>query len=133
MYIHINIYLLIYIQIHHVLYIGVQRCGNIEPITGHFDLFSPLLSCSPYTLYTALFQFTGHSLDLSDNVLHDWLFPHHCRCACTCIYVCMCILCKHIICVSVSTSGVAELVFVDFFNGNKDEFRITKIRIGEER
>ena len=56
----------------------IQRCGNIEPITGHFDLFSSLLSCSPYTLYTALFQFTGHSLDLSDNVLHDWLFPHHC-------------------------------------------------------
>ena len=75
MYIRINIYLLIYIQIHYV---------------------------------------------------HIWY-------ACTCIYVCMCILCKHIICVSVSTSGVAELVFVDFFNGNKDEFRITKIRIGEER
>ena len=56
----------------------IQKCGNIEPITGHFDLFSPLLSCSLYTLYTALFQFTGHSLDLSDKVLHDWLFPHHC-------------------------------------------------------
>ena len=60
------------------IYMYIQKCGNIEPITGHFDLFSPLLSCSPYTLYTALFQFTGHSLDLLDKVLHDWLFPHHC-------------------------------------------------------
>ena len=41
-------------------------------------MFSILLSCSPYTLYTDQFQFTGHSLHLSDNVLHDWLFPHHC-------------------------------------------------------
>ena len=53
------------------------------------------------------------------------------------MYLCICmyILCRYIICIwlSVSTSGVAELDFVDFFNGNKDEFRITKIRIGEER
>ena len=55
-----------------------QRCGNIEHTTGHFRPFPPLLSCSPYTLYTAQFQFTGHSLDLSDNVLHDWMFPYHC-------------------------------------------------------
>ena len=55
-----------------------QGCGNIEPTTGHFDLFSSPLSCYPCTLYTVQFQFTGHSLDLSDNVLHDWLFPHHC-------------------------------------------------------
>ena len=47
-------------------------------IAGHFDLFSLLLSCSLYTLYTAQFQFTGHSLDLLENVLYDWLFPHHC-------------------------------------------------------
>ena len=52
-----------------------QGCGNIGPTTGHFDLFS-LLS-SPLLLYTVRFQFTGHSLDLSDNVLYDWLFPHH--------------------------------------------------------
>ena len=26
----------------------------------------------------AYFQFTGHSLDVSDNVLHDWVFPYHC-------------------------------------------------------
>ena len=54
-----------------------QGCGNSEPIADHFDLFSSLLSCSPYTLYTAQFQFTRYSLDLPDNVLHDWLFPHH--------------------------------------------------------
>ena len=24
----------------------IQGCGNIEPTAGHFDLFSPLLSCS---------------------------------------------------------------------------------------
>ena len=47
-----------------------------EPIAGHFGLFSTHLSCSPYTSYTAQFQLTGHSLDISDNVLHDWLFPH---------------------------------------------------------
>ena len=52
--------------------IYMQGYGNIEPTTGHFDLFSSLLSCSPYTLYT---QFTGQLLD---NVLHVWLFPHHC-------------------------------------------------------
>ena len=56
---------------------GMQGCGNFEPTAGHFDLFSSLLSCSQYTLYTVQFRFTGHSLDLLDNVLHDWLFPHH--------------------------------------------------------
>ena len=71
---------------------SIQGCGNIDLTCGHFDLFSPPLSCSPYTLYTVQFQFTrrfmgqclvwltvsmtdcfhttGHSLDL---VLHDWL------------------------------------------------------------
>ena len=29
-----------------------QGCGNIELTTRHFGLFSPLLSCFPYTLYT---------------------------------------------------------------------------------
>ena len=53
-----------------------QGCGNIEPTAGHFGLILLLLSCSPYTLYTVQFRFTGHSLDLSDNVLHDWLFSH---------------------------------------------------------
>ena len=57
-----------------MLYRYNQRCGNIEPTTRYLDLFSPLLSCSPYTLYAVKFQFTGHSVDLSDN---DWLFPHH--------------------------------------------------------
>ena len=60
----------------------MQGCGNIEPTTRHFDLFSSLLSCSPYTSYTVQFQFTRHSLDLSDNVLHEWLFPHHWMYAC---------------------------------------------------
>ena len=55
----------------------VHVCRDVET-AGHFDLFSPLLSCSPFNLYTVQFQFTGHSLDLSDNVLHDWLFPHNC-------------------------------------------------------
>jgi len=55
----------------------IQGCGNIQLIAGHLDPFSTLLSCSIYIEYTAQFQFTGHSLDLSDNVLHDWLFPHH--------------------------------------------------------
>ena len=64
----------------HLIYIQTwgQGCGNIEPTAGHFGLFLPLLSCSPYTLYTVQFHFTGHLLDLSDNVLHDWLFPHPC-------------------------------------------------------
>ena len=59
-----------HLKIHNV---HTQGCGNIEPTIRHFD---PLLSCSSYTLYTAQFQFTA--LDVSDNVLHDWLFPHHC-------------------------------------------------------
>ena len=54
-----------------------QEYGNIESTTGHCVLFAAsLLSCSPYTVYTVKFQFTRHSLDLSDNVLYDWLFPH---------------------------------------------------------
>ena len=57
------------------MYILSGVCGNIEPTARHFDLFSPLLSCSPYTLYTAQFQFYRHSLALSD---YDWVFPHHC-------------------------------------------------------
>ena len=55
----------------------MQGCGNSEPVGGHFELFSTPLSYSPYTLYTAQFQFTGHSLNLMDNVLHDWQFPHY--------------------------------------------------------
>ena len=35
-------------------------------------------SCPAPNIHAAQFQFTGHSLDLLDNVLHDWLFPHHC-------------------------------------------------------
>ena len=33
----------------------MQGCGNIEPTTGHLDLFAPFLSCFPYTWYTAQF------------------------------------------------------------------------------
>ena len=69
-------------------YMYMQGCGNTEPTAGHFDLYSPLLSCSSYTLYTTQFQFTGHSLYLSDNVLYDWLFPHHCVHVCTGTYIC---------------------------------------------
>ena len=58
-------------DMHYALNKYTQGCGNIEPTAGHFDLFSSLLSCSPYT---ARFQFTRHS---PDNVLHDWLSPHH--------------------------------------------------------
>ena len=54
-----------------------QGCGNSEPIAGHFDLHC-IFNTLVLQLYTAQFQFTRHSLDLSDNVLHDWLCPHHC-------------------------------------------------------
>ena len=47
--------------------------GNIQPIGRYLD---PLLSCSPYTLYTVQFQFTEHLLQLLNNVPYDWLFPH---------------------------------------------------------
>ena len=33
----------------------MQGCGNSEPIARHLSLFSTLLSCSLYTLYTAQF------------------------------------------------------------------------------
>ena len=35
-----------------------QVCGNFEPTSAHFDLFSLLLSYSPYTLYTASIYLT---------------------------------------------------------------------------
>ena len=38
-----------------------ENCGNIERTAGQFDLFSPLLSCFPYTLYTVRFQFIGRT------------------------------------------------------------------------
>ena len=42
---------------------------------GHFGLSSPLLSSS----HVLCIQFSfRYSLDLLDNVLHDWLFLHHC-------------------------------------------------------
>ena len=54
----------------------IQGCGKLEPTVRHFDLYTSLLSCSPYTLYTIQFQYTEQSLHLSENVLHDWLFSH---------------------------------------------------------
>ena len=56
-----------------VLSYSMQGCRNIEPTAGHIDLLSPLLS--RYFVYINL---PDIRLDLSDNVLHDWLFPHHC-------------------------------------------------------
>ena len=71
-----------------------QGCGNIEPTTGHFDLFSPPLSCYiqfSFSLPDTRFIYFHHpcpviyssvsvyrTLDLLDNVLHDLLFPHYC-------------------------------------------------------
>ena len=51
---------------------GVEIVSQLPDILVYFH------HCSPYTLYTVHFQFSGHSLDLLDNVLYDWLFPHHC-------------------------------------------------------
>ena len=39
----------LHVYVHLYVYAG---CGNIEQPAGHFSLFSSLLSCSPYTLYT---------------------------------------------------------------------------------
>ena len=50
---------------------------SIDILRWLLDQFSPPLSCSYYTLYTVQFQFITHSLDLLDNVLHDWLFPNY--------------------------------------------------------
>ena len=61
-------------QISNIMY--MQKCGNIQPTAGLFDLFLPLISCSPYTMLK--FQYTRHPLDLLDNVLCDWLFTHYC-------------------------------------------------------
>ena len=45
--------------------------------TGTVDL---LLIMS---IHTVEFQFTGYSFGLSDNILHDWLFPHHWQIDCS--------------------------------------------------
>ena len=68
----------VHMYVHTYTIINTWGCGNSEPTAGHFNIFSLLLSCFPYTLYTAQFQFTGQSLDVLDNILHDWLFLHHC-------------------------------------------------------
>ena len=42
----------VYLFVYMYLLVYTQGCGNSEPTAGQFDLFSQLLSCSPYTLYT---------------------------------------------------------------------------------
>ena len=49
---------------------------GMETLTQLLDIFWHIFICSPCTLYTVQFQFTRHSLHLSDNVPHDWLFPY---------------------------------------------------------
>ena len=64
-------------------YVCVYYLCNIEPTTGHFDLFSsPLWSCSPYT------QFTKYSLNLSYNV---WLAVSTSLCVFVCVMYVMCV------------------------------------------
>ena len=50
-------------------------------------IFTTLVLFPIYILYTVQCKITGHSLDLSDNVLYDWLFPHT-----DCIYFGHCLL-----------------------------------------
>ena len=51
-------------------YRGVKTLSQLP------DILTSLLSCSSYTVLSV--QFSSNLLDLSDNVLYDWLFPHHC-------------------------------------------------------
>ena len=54
---------------------GICRGEEIESqLPDIWPIFNTLVLL-PYTLYTAQFQYTRHSLELSDN---DWLFPHPC-------------------------------------------------------
>ena len=55
---------------------GYQGCGNSELIAGYFYLFPTRSTYSPYTFHTAQLQFTKHLLQILDNALQDWLFPH---------------------------------------------------------
>ena len=62
-----------------------ERCTgrDVETLSQPPDILTSttlvLLSISFVNcIYTVYFLFTGHSLDVSDNVLHDWMFPHHC-------------------------------------------------------
>ena len=37
---------IVYMYVHVHVHTCTQGCGNSEPIAGHFDLFSTLLSCN---------------------------------------------------------------------------------------
>ena len=57
-----------------LLYTFTDRVWNIDPITGHFDLHH---SCPALIYFVhSLVSIYGHSLDLYDNVLRNWLFPY---------------------------------------------------------
>ena len=49
------------------------------------NIFTYFTTCVP-ALHIG-FQFTRHSLHLSDNILDEWLFPYHS----VCVYVCECL------------------------------------------
>ena len=53
---------------------GLEIVSQLPHILTYFHHSCP----APIYFVYSLVQFTGHSLDLSDNVLHDWLSPHHC-------------------------------------------------------
>ena len=79
------------------MYRGVETLNQLPDILTYMYMYFQHSCPAPYILsiHTVYFQFTGHSLDFSDNVLHDWLFSHHCiymyTCTtylqCTCIYM----------------------------------------------
>ena len=47
---------------------------------GEEDKWWKLSKCPAVS---SVLYFIGHLLDLSDTVLYDWLFPHHCTIICT--------------------------------------------------
>ena len=79
----------------HILYSFVYKCSSVSMycaftriIRQHpawLAVYTPLTArgieiwlCDFWcTLYIVQFQCNARSLELSDNILHDWLFPHH--------------------------------------------------------
>ena len=59
-----------YFPSHTVIHRGVEILSWLPDIMAYFPR-----SC-PAPIYSVYLKF-GHSLDLSHNVLHDWLFPYH--------------------------------------------------------
>ena len=55
------------------MYTGVL---NGEPTARYFDIFSHSHPPFPYTCTSTAFM--RYSLNVLDNALHNWLFPHHC-------------------------------------------------------